>query len=269
MIRSGIITLLSDFGLSDPYVAMMKGVILSINRNVDIIDITHNIKVGSIFQGAGIIKETWSYFPEGTVHVAVVDPGVGSTRRLMAVKAARHFFVGPDNGIFWPIIKNYSDTEMVELTRKNFFLPETTNTFHGRDVFAPVAAHISLGTTIKGLGSPITDPEKLKLPRPYQDDKGLNGQIIRIDNFGNLITNITAKNLTDFLNGKSPVIFISENKISEICHTYSDKDEGELIALINSSDYLEIAVNMGRAVEYLKKAPDEIIGTAVRIGAIN
>lgn len=269
MIRSGIITLLSDFGLSDPYVAMMKGVILSINRNADLIDITHNIKVGSIFQGADIIKETWSYFPEGTVHVAVVDPGVGSARRLMAVKAARHFFVGPDNGIFWPIIKKNPDAEIVELTEKKYFLPEITNTFHGRDVFAPVAAHISLGTAIKSLGSPITDPEKLKLSRPYQDDKGLNGEIIRIDNFGNLITNITVKNLTDFLMGKNPVFFIGEYKISEISHTYSDKDEGELIAIINSSNYLEIAVNMGRVSEYLKKAPDEIIGTAVRIDAIN
>ncbi|MGD9162594.1 MAG: SAM-dependent chlorinase/fluorinase [Desulfobacteraceae bacterium] len=234
-----------------------------------IVDITHSINVGSIFQGAGILNDAYSYFPKGTVHVAVVDPGVGSSRRLIAVKAADQFFAGPDNGIFWPVIKENPDTEIVELIEKRYFAGNITNTFHGRDIFAPVAAHISLGIEIGQLGSPITDPEKLTIPQPYKKDDKLKGQIIRIDNFGNLITNITADNLNDFLNGKNPVIYIGEYKISEICNTYSDKDKGNLIALINSSDYLEIAVNLEKASEYLGKAPDEIIGMTVRIDRIN
>ncbi len=267
--RSGIITLLTDFGLSDAYTAMMKGVVLSINRNAELIDITHNINAGSIFQGAGILKDAYSYFPKGTVHVAVVDPGVGSRRRLIAVKAAGQFFVGPDNGIFWPVIEENQDAEIIELTEKKYFLSDITNTFHGRDIFAPVAAHISLGTEISRLGRSISDPEKLILPLPRVKDDILKGEIIRVDSFGNLITNITAGGLKTFLRGKEPVIHINEYKISQISDTYSDKDKGALIALINSSNYLEIAVTLGRASEYIGKTSDKITGTRVRIDRIN
>lgn len=269
MSRSGIITLLTDFGLSDAYTAMMKGVILSINRNAAIIDMTHSITVGSIFQGAGILKEAFSYFPDGTVHVAVVDPGVGSSRRLIALKASGHFFVGPDNGILWPVIEDIRNPEIVELCEEKYFLSRVASTFHGRDVFAPVAAHISLGTDIMSLGRPINDPEKLTLPRPYQKHDTLKGQIIRIDNFGNLITNITSGNLFSFLENKSPVIHVGDYAISGISDTYSDKEKGELLALVNSSDCLEIAVNLGRASEYLGKEPDEIIGTRIKVVKIN
>ncbi len=269
MNRPGIITLLTDFGLSDAYTAMMKGVILSINRNANLIDITHCITVGSVFQGAGILKEAFSYFPEGTVHIAVVDPGVGSSRRLIALKAAGHFFVAPDNGILWPIIEAAQDTEIVELSEKSYFLPHVTSTFHGRDVLAPVAAHLSLGIEISQLGRPLIDPEELTLPRPYQKDDTLKGQITRIDNFGNLITNITANNLINFLGDKKPVTFIGDYEISGISDTYSDKEKGELLALINSSDYLEIAVNLGKASEYLKKESDEIIGTRIKVFKLN
>ena len=269
MDRSGIITLLTDFGLADAYTAMMKGVILSINRNAKLIDITHSIDIGAIFQGAGILKDTCSYFPKGTVHVTVVDPGVGSSRRPIAVKAAGHFFVGPDNGIFWPVIEYNPGAKIVELTEKKYFAGNITSTFHGRDIFAPVAAHISLGTEVGRLGRPVTDPVKLTLPQPRQNDETLNGEIIRVDNFGNLITNITGSRLNDFLSGKSPVIHLGEHKITEICNTYSDKDKGKLIALINSSDYLEIAVNLGKASEHLGKASEEIIGMRVKVAAIN
>lgn len=269
MKRSGIITLLTDFGLADPYVAMMKGVVLSINRSADLIDITHNIRAGSVSQGSEILNGTWPCFPEGTVHAAVVDPGVGSERRPVAVKAAGHFFVGPDNGIFWPVIKTHPDAVIVELTEKRYFLPDVSNTFHGRDVFAPVAAHISLGIEINRLGPTIIDPEKLKQPHPCQKDGILSGQITRIDNFGNLITNIPANTLKDFLGDKRPVIHIDRYKIPELCRTYSDKHDGELTALVNSSSYLEIAVNRGKASEYLGMSPDEIIGISVRIDRKN
>ncbi len=265
MSRSGIITLLTDFGLSDAYVAMLKGVILSINRNARLIDITHNINAGSIFQGACILKESFSYFPSGTVHVAVVDPGVGSSRRIIALKAAGHYFVGPDNGIFWPVIEYYKETEIIELTEEKYFLPHVTGTFHGRDLIAPVAAYISIGTEFGELGRPAINPEVLTLPRPYQKDDTLKGQIMRIDNFGNLITNITAGMLAEFLGSNKSVIHVGDFEISGISNTYSNKEKGELLALINSSDYLEIAVNLGRASEYLGKASDEIIGTCIKV----
>ncbi|MBN2418143.1 MAG: SAM-dependent chlorinase/fluorinase, partial [Deltaproteobacteria bacterium] len=235
MERSGVITFLTDFGLSDAYVAMMKGVVLSINRNVNLVDITHNINIGSIIQGAGILKDAYPYFPEATVHVAVVDPGVGSGRRLLAVKAAGHFFVGPDNGIFWPVINENPDAAIFELTEKSFFRSHVTRTFHGRDIIAPAAAHISLGIEIEKLGHKIFDPERLTIPQPCIKDNILKGEIVRIDNFGNLITNITENTLANFSAGKTPVINVGDNKISGICKTYSDKDRGEFIALINSS----------------------------------
>ena len=149
--------------------------------------------------------------------------------------------------------------------RRCFF----TGTFHGRDIFAPVAAHISLGVDIEKLGHPISDPEKLLIPQPYQRHDILNGQIIRIDNFGNLITNISKTTLTDFLGEKHLFIHIGKNKISKISNTYSDKEKGELLALINSSGYLEIAVNLGKASDYLEKTPEEIIGIPVKVTAIN
>jgi S-adenosyl-L-methionine hydrolase (adenosine-forming) len=268
MSRSGIITLLTDFGLSDAYVAMMKGVILSINKNAELIDITHSINTGSILQGAYILKETFSYFPVGTVHVAVVDPGVGSGRRIIAVNAAGHFFTGPDNGILWPIIEKYKDVTIYELTEDKYFRPRVTSTFHGRDVFAPVAAHISLGLDINQLGRPVKDPEKLELPLPFKHDNTLTGQITRIDNFGNLITNITADDLAGFLGNNEPVIHTGIIKIHGLSKTYSDKEKGELLALINSVNHLEIAVNMGKASHYIGKEHDDIIGTGVKVEKI-
>ncbi len=265
MKRSGIITLLTDFGLSDAYVAMMKGVILSIKRDAVLVDITHNINTGSILQGAYIVKESFSFFPAGTVHVAVVDPGVGSNRRSIAVNAGGHFLIGPDNGIFWPVIERYKDATVYELTEKRYFLPQVTSTFHGRDIFAPVAAHISLGLNIHQLGRAVSDPEKLEMPLPFKHDNTLTGQIIRIDNFGNLITNITADDLAGFLDNRTPVIHTGKIKIFGLNKIYSDRENGELLAIINSTNNLEIAVNMGKASHYIGKEPDDIIGTAVRV----
>lgn len=265
MNRSGIITLLTDFGLTDAYTAMMKGVILSINKNAKTIDITHNINTGAIFQAAGLLKETYRYFPEGTVHVAVVDPGVGSNRRLMAFKANNHFFVGPDNGIFCPVLDEAEDPQIVELTEEKYFLKNVTNTFHGREVFAPAAAHISLGVDLEKLGPPLEDPVVLSLPKPYVKDKILYGQVIRIDNFGNIITNITEKHLKEFEPEENGAIQIGDVKIVGIKNVYNDVEEGELLAILNSSNLLEIAVNLGRATEYIGIDVNDIVGSMVKV----
>jgi S-adenosylmethionine hydrolase len=262
---SGIITLATDFGLTDPYVAMMKGVILSINPDVRLVDISHQIKAGSILQAAGIIRETFLYFPIGTIHVAVVDPGVGSTRRLMGLEAGDHLFVGPDNGIFWPLIRKFKKAKAIHLTESRYFLSKVRKTFHGREVFSPVAAHLSLGVALEEMGTPMADPIRLELPAPSEKGGILYGQIIRVDNFGNLITNISANTLDQFLK-KAPLhIQVGNLAVKELSHVYSDAAEGEPLALINSSDWLEVAVNLGRASEYAGLDSGEAIGTPVKV----
>lgn len=265
MTASGIITLMTDFGLLDPYVAMMKGVILSINPGAKIVDISHRVKAGSIFQAAQFIQETYPFFPPGTVHVAVIDPSVGSERRLIAAEANGHFFVGPDNGLFWPILQAHPASTVMHLIRDRYFLPQVSYTFHGRGVFAPVAAHITLGVTLDALGEPVGDPVELAIPLPYEEQGVLYGEVLRVDNFGNLITNIHQKDFEKFLSLAPPVIEIENLTVKKFGFIYADVEEGEPLALINSSQWLEIAVNLGRAADYLEKESGEIVGTLVRV----
>jgi len=262
---SGIITLTTDFGLSDPYVAMMKGVILSINPSARIVDVTHQVGTGSIAQAALLIHETFPYFPKGTVHLAVVDPGVGSHRRLIALTAAAHFFVGPDNGLFWPVLQEFEGAKAVQLSQSRYFLPSITQTFHGREIFAPVAAHLSLGLSLESLGPTVHDLAKVTLPQPYTKGGALCGQIIRVDNFGNLVTNISARELTDFLQSAPLRIEAGKLVIRKLSRVYADCEEGEPLALINSSNLLEIAVNLGRASEYIGLKNGEIVGVLVEV----
>ena len=265
MNASGIITLTTDFGLSDPYVAMMKGVILTINPKAQVVDISHQIRAGSIIQAAGLVHETFPFFPKGTVHVAVVDPGVGSERRLIGMEAGGHSFVGPDNGIFWPIIEGHKRTRIIHLTENKYFLPSISHTFHGREVFAPVAAHLSQGVSLKRMGSQLSNPIKLHVPKPQQGGGVLYGQITRVDNFGNLISNIHRRDLESFLESFEPVIEVGDLTIKRLRPIYADAQEGELLALINSSDWLEIAVNLGRATQYVGLPSEEIVGTEVKV----
>ena len=262
---SRIITLTTDFGLHDPYVAMMKGVILSIHSKARIIDITHQIQVGAIIHAADIVREAFAFFPKGTVHVAVIDPGVGSDRRLIGLEAGGHFFVGPDNGIFWPVIEDHKEAKIVHLIENVNFLSVVSHTFHGRDVFAPVAAYLSRGVDLEQMGPKIDDPHTLLYPSPGEKAGVLYGQTTRVDHFGNLITNIHRKDLNSFLESAHPVIEVGNLIIKKLSHTYSDVEEGESLALINSSDWLEISVHLGRASEYVGLKPEELLGTEVRV----
>jgi S-adenosylmethionine hydrolase len=262
---SGIITLTSDFGLSDPYVAMMKGVILSINPSAVLVDLTHMIRAGSISQAAALLYEAFVYYPMGTVHLAVIDPGVGGSRRPIAAEAEGHFFVGPDNGIFWPVIQEDSESSVVHLQDSRFFLPAISRTFHGREIFAPVAAHLSLGAALESLGPRIGDPVRILLPRLHMSQDLLVGEIVRVDNFGNLITNIPSKDLGQFLGSGRARFEVGNLEIRKLSGTYAEAEEGEPLALINSSNVLEIAVNLGRASEYIGAKDREIIGTPVKV----
>lgn len=262
---SGIITLTTDFGLVDPYLAMMKGVILSINPNAVIVDISHSVMTGKVVQASDILRETYPFFPKGTIHVAVVDPGVGSERRLLGVEAGGHFFVGPDNGIFWTMIRDDKEAIAIQLTEQKYFLPHVTRTFHGREVFAPVAAHLSMGEDLLQMGVRINDPVEITLPSPQIIDDVLHGEITRVDNFGNLISNISKNALVEFLRKSDPIIFIGNIEIRSINNTYFDVEQGEPLALINSSGLLEIAVNLGRASEYAGINKEEIVGTVIKV----
>jgi len=265
MKASGIITLVTDFGLSDPYVAMMKGVILSINPAAKLIDISHQISAGSTLQGASIVNESFPFFPGGTVHVAVIDPGVGSNRRPIAIQSEGQFFVGPDNGLFWPAINGKKGVKIIHLTESRYFLDHITYTFHGREVFAPVAAHLSLGVDVERMGPALKDPIQLNFPKPKKRDGTLFGQVIRMDNFGNLITNIHHKELQAFLKSSQPIIEVGKLVIKKLNQIYSHVSEGEPLALINSSNWLEIAVNLGRASEYIGIDSGEVIGAQVKV----
>lgn len=251
MKQSSIITLTTDFGQRDPYVAIMKGVILSINPSARIVDITHGISPGSIQEGSTIIKEAYRYFPPGTIHVGVVDPGVGGKRRPIAVVSEGHFFVGPDNGLFWPIIEAHPRTEVIHLTEKSYWMAAISSTFHGRDIFAPVAAHLSREIDPYLLGENIDNPITLIHPFVRREHDLLVGEVIRVDHFGNLITNITVEELREFLSSEGPIVTIGDLALKGIRTAYSDVSSGEPLALIGSSNLLEIAVNRGSAVEKL------------------
>lgn len=262
---SGIITLTTDFGLSDLYVGVMKGVILSVNPKAQIVDISHEIRMGSIVHAAGLIHDAYRFFPEGAVHVVVVDPGVGGQRRPIIVRTEHHLFVGPDNGLFSPVITSHPHAEAIHVTKSRYFLPEVSHTFHGRDIFAPVAAHLSLGVDPLEMGSLITDHALLSFPKTEQEGDLLLGQIVRVDHFGNLITNINRKEVKGFLGTHRPVVRVKGLVIEGVAKTYTDVSSGEALALIGSSECLEIAVNLGRACDRLGLDPGQCIGLEVEL----
>lgn len=257
---SGLITLTSDFGLTDPYVGIIKGVILSINPKAHVIDISHQVEAGSIFQGSVILKEAYAFFPDGSIHVAVIDPGVGGNRRPIILKTENHLFVGPDNGIFWPIISSHQGAGIIHLTENRYFLPNVSHTFHGRDIFAPVAAHLSRGVDPLVMGPIITDPMSLEFPLPKQGKDMLAGQVIRVDHFGNLITNIHQRDIEQFLRSNQPVIRIGNLIIRGMHKAYAGAREGQTLALIGSSGFLEIAVNAGRACDVVGLPSKDLLG---------
>jgi hypothetical protein len=264
---SGIITLLTDFGLADAYVGIMKGVILSIFPEARLVDITHEVPPGAILQGALLLREVFPYFPEGTVHVAVVDPGVGGGRLPIGVEAGGRFLVGPDNGIFWPMIESAASPRVIHLTEGRFRLPKVSSTFHGRDIFAPASAHLALGTDLSAMGTPVEDPVRLRVPAPRVEGSVLIGEVLRVDRFGNLITNIPEDALLDFAGVARPVIRAGGLELVGLDQCYSDKGEGQAGALIGSSGRLEISVNRGRACDRAGKGAvgGDAVGLDVRI----
>ncbi|PIG91192.1 SAM-dependent chlorinase/fluorinase [Gloeocapsopsis sp. IPPAS B-1203] len=240
-----MLTLLTDFGLTDIYVGVMKGIITQINPHINVIDLTHQIPPQNIAAARFCLMNAYTYFPSGTVHLGVVDPGVGSTRRAIAVEFATGFLVGPDNGIFSGVLSQTPALKAVELTNSDYWrVAQSSATFHGRDIFAPVAAHLTSGVSLDDLGGVIDVASlvKLEIPNSTIMDTSIQGCIQYIDGFGNLITNIPGN---DMLSKQWAVIAggveIPGGK------TYSEQLQGSAIALVGSHGWIEIAVNGGSA----------------------
>jgi len=253
-----IITLITDFGLHDPFVGIMKGVILSICPSARLVDLTHDVAPQDILGGALALEAGWPYFPEGTVHLAVVDPGVGSARRALAIRARGHCLVGPDNGLLTPALMD-AGWRAVALTAPEYRLAEVSRTFHGRDVFAPAAAYLAAGVPLERLGPAVTDPVRRPIPRSRLEDGTLIGEVLAVDRFGNLLTSIEAAQLVGLPGGrpgavpvKVPVIVeVADRAVAGPVEAYLDGGDGRPTAIVGSTGRLEIFVRGGRADQAL------------------
>lgn len=245
-----IITLTTDFGLQDYYVSAMKAVILGISPDVRMIDISHDIPPQDIMAGSWVVKNSTPLFPDGTIHLVVIDPGVGTEREPVALKVGNQYYVGPDNGIFSLLIED-RDFEAVRLNNEKYWREGPSNTFHGRDIFAPVAAHISQGVPLDDLGEAINKLVTYRWASPIADKDGLQGWIIHIDKFGNLVTNLSESLINDTLDDSSVKIYIGNTILEDIVNTFGSVPEGEPAAYIGSSGMLEIGINKGSAEEML------------------
>lgn len=248
---SQIITLTSDFGLQDHYVSAMKAVILGITPDVRLVDISHDIPPQDIMAGAWVVRNAAFLFPPGTVHLVVVDPGVGTSRHPVALKIKDQYFVGPDNGIFSLLFKDF-EYEACKLNNSEYWRTgEVSKTFHGRDIFAPVAAHLSSGIPLNEIGDPINELETYHWAVPIADKDGLQGWVLHIDRFGNLITNISKELIDDHIKKKDMKIYVGNTMLNKVVSTFGDVEEGEPAAFIGSSGMLEIGINKGNAARML------------------
>jgi S-adenosylmethionine hydrolase len=260
-----IITLLTDFGIRDEYVGLMKGVILSINPAVAIVDITHRIDSQDMVQAAYAIHSAYRYFPSGSVHLIVVDPGVGTGRSLLALEMGNQYFVAPDNGVLTLLFNAETITSLIKLTNSNYFLETVSHTFHGRDIIAPVGAHLTRGVKLHKMGDeiPLSGVIRLENIHPRVLDTGeITGIIVAIDHFGNLITNIDFQMLApNILPGRtqSVRIRIGSHSISGIGKTYQNGAPNTPLALIGSRGYLEVAVNRGSAAVVLNACKGDTV----------
>lgn len=258
-----VITLTTDFGYRDPFAGVMKGVILKINPRALIVDLTHGITPQNIREAAFSLGVSYRFFPDNTIHVVVVDPGVGSARRPVIVKADGQYFVGPDNGVFSYVYKLSGEApQVIHATASRYFLSEGSPTFQGRDLFAPVGAWLSRGTAISDFGESIVDYERFDVPLPELTAGGaLTGEVIHIDGFGNAITNIGSGDIQRLCGGPAPFnagIIFRDREIA-LMKFYSQADGSGLYSLINSSGYLELFVNGGNAAtEYEISTGDKV-----------
>lgn len=245
-----IVTLTTDFGTTDHFAGTMKGVILSIAPGAQIVDITHDVRPFDVLDGGFAIAQAAPYFPKKTIHVVVVDPGVGSTRRPLLAEAAGQYFVAPDNGVLSMILA-HGPAKVRHITNQRYFLEPLSRTFHGRDVFSPVAAHLAAGVLPSRFGPRIDDSVQLDFGKPTRDGKGQwTGSILKIDRFGNIITNFHIGEFSE-VNTRAFELRIGPARVTRLALTFTECAGGELFAIVGSSGYLEIAMNQASAADRL------------------
>ena len=255
MARIPIITLTTDFGLSDHFIGAMKGVMLEIAPEAQIIDINHAVQPFDILDGALTISQAYSYFPSGTVHMVIVDPGVGTARRPIILTGDRHLFVAPDNGVLSLVYAREERLSVRHVTAEHYFLQPPSNTFHARDVFSPIAAFLAKGIDPGRFGEEITDYVRFAAPRPKPvDDRTLRGVVLKVDRFGNLITNITPQDAPQLFEATPPAFKIAigtKTQATRMCTSYADGAPGEVFGILGSMGFLEVAANRGSAYQLL------------------
>ena len=261
-----IVTLTTDFGLNDHFVGTVKGVILNITPEAEIVDICHSVKAFDVLDGALTIAQAYSYFPAGTVHLVVVDPGVGTARRALVANTERHRFVAPDNGVLSLIYSREERCQVHHITAEHYFLQPVSQTFHARDVFAPVVAYLAKGVAPEKFGEAIVDFSRLELPEPtLVNPSTLRGVVLKVDRFGNLVTNMTPQNAGPLFQTPPPPfrIVVGKHEIRSLKAAYADGVPGELFAILGSMGYLEIAARQASAARVL--GPGAGAGLAVDV----
>jgi S-adenosyl-L-methionine hydrolase (adenosine-forming) len=261
-----VIALLTDFGTRDHYAGTMKGVALGICPDATLVDITHDIAAHDVLGGALELAASYKYFPAGTIFLVVVDPGVGSKRRGIAAEAGDYRFVAPDNGVLTAIFDEHAPRKIVELSERKYARPTVSRTFEGRDRFAPAAAWLAKGIELAALGRPASGVQRLDIPKPAVDEERIVGEVLRVDRFGNLVTNVDRRTF-DRLAGGTLDIHIGSHAVPRVVSTYADAADGEVCALFGSTDHLEVAANGANAAADLSLARGARITIARRASA--
>jgi S-adenosylmethionine hydrolase len=249
-----VIALLSDFGTRDHYAGTMKGVILNICPDATLVDITHDVPAHDVLDASLQLAAAARYFPAGTIFLAVVDPGVGSARRGIAAEAGDYRFVAPDNGVLTSVLRDWPAKKIVELTDRRYARPTVSRTFEGRDRFAPAAAWLAKGTQLTALGRPAPDYHRLDIPVAIVDESSVSGVVLRIDRFGNVVTNIDRRTFESVAKSGTMEVKAGSQSIGRLVATYADIQPGEICALFGSTDHLELAANSESAAERLQLA---------------
>lgn len=246
-----VIALLSDFGSRDHYAGAMKGVMLGICPDTTFVDITHEVPAHDVLEGALQLAAAFRYFPPGTIFLAVVDPGVGSARRGLAAETGDYRFIAPDNGVLTAVFREAPPKRVVELTERRYARPTVSRTFEGRDRFAPAAAWLAKGIQLTALGRPVSDYQRIDIASPEVTDDVLRGLVLRVDRFGNLVTNMDRRTFEAFARGAGVQILAGGRPVGRLVATYADIGAGEICALFGSTDHLELAANAGSAAGHL------------------
>ena len=259
-----VIALLSDFGTRDHYAGTMKGVILTICPDATLVDITHEVPPHDVLDGALELAAAARYFPPGTIFLVVVDPGVGSARRGIAVEAGDYRLVAPDNGVLTAVLREWAPKKIVELTDRRYARPTVSRTFEGRDRFAPAAAWLAKGTQLTALGRPAPDYQRLDIPLPSVNDTAISGVVLRVDRFGNVVTNIDRRTFESVAKSGTMEVRVGEQSIGRLVATYADIQPGEICALFGSTDHLELAANSESAADRLHLARGGVVAVTRR-----